>query len=108
MSNIIVKNIWRKESMMDQNTALNELINTITEKNKHNYSYSPSEVDSFALQLLSCLGFNSKNIATPIVKIGKALNFQIFKEILESNLSGDIYINGDTRDIYMDIIMLYL
>lgn len=98
--NIIVKYIWRKEPMMNQNTALNELTNTIKEKNHFNYNYSPSEVDNLALELLSCLGYNSKDIATPIVKVGKALNFQIFKENLESNLSGDIYINGDTRDVY--------
>ncbi|KAI4445147.1 hypothetical protein C823_007654 [Eubacterium plexicaudatum ASF492] len=43
--------------------------------------------------------FNKKT-SIPIVKIVKAFNFKTYTETLSDKLSGDIYINGDTKQKY--------
>lgn len=62
---------------------------------KHN-NYTLKEIDDIAYKILHIFDVRTKNISTPIVKISKKFGFKICKKALDVNLSGDIFINGNT------------
>lgn len=89
---------WRKNYMDER---LNKLVIELKQLKKDNYTFSMDEIDKIALKILSNLNYVPYNIATPIVKIVKQFGFKAYnEEINDPNLSGDIYINGDTERIY--------
>lgn len=98
MSNIIdFKNYnWRKNKM----ARYEELIRKLQKKKQENHEYSLDEVKNTARDILSNTeGYRGKG-ATPIVKIADEFGFKTYEHPLANNLSGDIYINGDTFKKY--------
>lgn len=86
---------------LSMDERLQVLITEITQRNITNDLFSLSEIDDIALRILSILGYHSDDIATPIVKIVKQFDFKAYSEkIDDDNQSGDIFINGDTKEIY--------
>lgn len=96
MNNIIIfkKYNWKKGESM----RLEELLRDLTEKNKKGHAYSLLEIRKIANDILSMTNFYSGRCATPIVKIAKLFDFKTYKESIKD--SGDININGDTRNKY--------
>lgn len=100
MHNIIkITDYKRGVCFMDE--RLEEIINEIKERNQANNPFSMREIDEIAIRILSILGYRSSDQATPIVKIVKQFGFKAYSEKIEDkNLSGDIFINGKTQEIY--------
>lgn len=111
MNNIIVfkKNSWRKGYTMDahalshdlerKDNNVKQLVHILKKKNKNGEEYSLSEIRNISNNILSMMSNNySGRCATPIVKIAKLFDFKTYRESL--NESGDININGETKDKY--------
>ena len=100
MNNIIkLSDYKRRKCTMDE--RLLELIQKLEQMNKDNHSFTLEEIDDIALKILTVLGYRSTNTATPIVKIVKQFGFKAYAEqINDRNLSGDISINGNTKNLY--------
>lgn len=81
-------------------TMFDELLKRLEKNNKENHEYSLFEIDMIAKEILSNLKYYSEDSATPIVKIAQAFDFVTYKETLDGGLSGDIYINGKTKEDY--------
>lgn len=97
MNNIIQykKYNWRKGDVMERN----ELLQILEKKNRDNHEYSLSDIRDITNNILSMMKSNySGRCATPIVKIAKMFDFKTYKEPLSE--SGDININGDTKQKY--------
>lgn len=77
-----------------------ELLEQLKENKISNHEYSLSEIDNVAKTILSEINYYPEEGATPIVKIANDFDFKTYKETLPNNLSGDIYINGDTVKEY--------
>lgn len=93
-----------KYNKRKENRLMNELIeleNRLKKDfcKKHNH-YKLQEIDDIAYEILNIFEVNLKNISTPIVKIAKAFDFKTGEKALDVMLSGDIYINGNTADVY--------
>ncbi len=85
---------WRSDKM-----KLEELLQTLTEKNMSKHEYSLIEIRKITNDILSMMSNNySGRCATPIVKIAKLFDFKTYKESLKE--SGDININGETKKKY--------
>lgn len=69
-------------------------------KNNYGRNYSSQEVDAIADEILNLFGLRGKNYSIPIIKITKAFGFKAYEDTLESDLSGNIHINGDTTEKY--------
>ncbi len=97
MNNIInLRNYnWRKGDKME----LKELLQNLERKNREGHEYSLAEIRKIANDILSMMSNNySGRCATPIVKIAKLFDFKTYKESLKE--SGDININGETKEKY--------
>lgn len=97
MNNIIqYKNYnWRKGDVMERN----ELLQILEKNNKENHEYSLSDIRDITNNILLMMKRNySGRCATPIVKIAKMFDFKTYKESLSE--SGDININGETKEKY--------
>lgn len=97
MNNIIQykKYNWRKGDVMERN----ELLRLLEKRNKDNHEYSLLEIRNITNDILSMMKKNyTGRCATPIVKIAKLFDFKTYKESL--NESGDININGETKEKY--------
>lgn len=86
---------WRKNTM-----RFEKLLNHLKEENHKGYNYSLGEIAEIANEILKEIDYYSGRGATPIVKIAKDFGFKTYKETLSDDKSGDIHINGDTKDIY--------
>ena len=64
------------------------------------HQYSLEEIEATADTLLDMFECYSKPGATPIVNIVTNFGFKAYKETLHNQLSGDISINGDTKEKY--------
>lgn len=97
MNNII---IFFKYNRGENNMRFEELLKNLRVNKINNHEYSLSEIDDVAKTILSEIDYYPKEGATPIVRIAKDFDFKTYKETLPNNLSGDIYINGDTAKEY--------
>lgn len=84
----------------EMTTMFEELIKRLEINHLKKHEYSLSEIDMLAKEILSNVSYYSKDCATPIVKIAKEFGFVTYKETLNDGLSGDIYINGKTKEEY--------
>lgn len=91
------KKIREKKTMTEINALTQKLEGDFTLK--HN-NYTLQEIDNIAYDILRIFGFDSKDIPTPIIKIAKKFGFKTGEKTLNNKLSGDIYINGDTKKIF--------
>lgn len=82
------------------NTELQKWIKKIEINNKENKSYTLSEVDNIADELLGVFGYRDKNKYIPVIKIVNELGFKTYKSRLDDGLSGYIYVNGETEKVY--------
>ncbi|MCM1233776.1 MAG: ImmA/IrrE family metallo-endopeptidase [Ruminococcus flavefaciens] len=103
MSNIIkLENYTRRKGdimELQKLTKCQELLNHLEKMNADNHEYSLVEIRNIANNILSMMSKNySGRCATPIVKIAKLFDFKTYKEYL--NESGDININGTTKEKY--------
>lgn len=98
MSNIIrlKKYNWRRDDIM----KFEELIRELRTKNENGYEYSLKEITQIANDILNKIDYYSGRGATPIVKIAKEFDFKTYKETLKNGKSGDIHINGETKEKY--------
>lgn len=98
MNNIIrfQQHNWRR----DDNMKFEELIIELKEKNKTGYDYSLKEISEIANDILKSIDYYTGRGATPIVKIAKEFGFKTYKETLKNEKSGDIHINGETKEKY--------
>lgn len=79
-------------------TLFKELIEEL--KTSYGKEYTNEEVDSIAKRILLEFGIDSEDCATPIVKIAKAFGFKTYRKTLDDGKSGDISINGETKERY--------
>lgn len=98
MNNIIIFHTHFKKR--DDTMKFEELLKELEEKNKKGHNYSSKEIADIANSILNELDYYSRRGATPIVKIAKEFNFETYKETLSDGKSGDIHINGDTKNKY--------
>lgn len=70
------------------------------EEKKEVIYLSSKEIADIANNILNELNYYYRRGATPIVKIAKEFNFETYKETLSDGKSGDIHINGDTKNKY--------
>ena len=98
MNNIIgfKKYNWRRCGAM----KFEELIRELKTKNENGYEYSLKEITQIANDILGEIDYYSGRGATPIVKIAKEFDFKTYKETLKNGKSGDIHINGETKEKY--------
>ena len=98
MSNIIrFKNYnWRR----DGNMKFDTLITDLRKRNEIGHEYSLKEITQIANDILNKIDYYSGRGATPIVKIAKEFDFKTYKETLKNGKSGDILINGETKEKY--------
>lgn len=80
--------------------TLDNILDDIRVKNTNKYEYTLNEITEIANEILKELDYYSGRGATPIVKIAKDFGFATYKEVFGTGKSGDIHINGDTKDLY--------
>ena len=97
MKIIIFKNYKRLGDIMKDVKDFEE---KLIKRNISASDYSLKEIDDVAYDLLNIFDIFNKKTSIPIVKIVKAFNFKTYTESLSDKLSGDIYINGDTKQKY--------
>uniref|UniRef100_N1ZZM3 IrrE N-terminal-like domain-containing protein n=1 Tax=Eubacterium plexicaudatum ASF492 TaxID=1235802 RepID=N1ZZM3_9FIRM len=97
MKIIIFKNNKRSGDIMKDVKDFEE---KLIKRNVIKLDYSLKEIDDVAYDLLNMFDIFNKKTSIPIVKIVKAFNFKTYTETLSDKLSGDIYINGDTKQKY--------
>ena len=97
MNNIL---IFSKYTWGEKNMKFEKLLKKLESDRINGVTYSPSEIDLIARDILSQINYYPEEGATPIVKIAKDFDFKTYKETLPDHLSGDIYINGDTKEEY--------
>ena len=98
MGNIIrfKKYDWRRDNTM----KFEELIKELKTKNENGHEYSLKEITKIASDILCQIDYYSGRGATPIVKIAKEFDFKTYRETLKNGKSGDIHINGETKEKY--------
>lgn len=87
---------WRRYNDM----KFEQLLKDLKEKNEKGYEYSLKEIAEVANNILKEIDYYSWRGATPIVKIAKEFDFKTYRETLKNGKSGDIHINGETKDKY--------
>ena len=87
---------WKRDDIM----KFEDLIKDLKEKNENDYKYDLKEISKIANKILEDTEYYSGRGATPIVKIAKDFDFKTYKETLKNGKSGDIHINGDTKEKY--------
>ena len=99
MNNIIrFKKYNRKR---DDTMKFEKLIKDLETKNKNHHEYSLNEIIQIANAILDKTGYYTGRCATQIVKISKEFDFKIYKEKLKNGKSGDIQVNGLTKEKYV-------
>lgn len=96
----VVNMIKYKKYTREMIAMFKELINKLEQNHLIKHEYSLVEIDIIAKEILSKLSYYSEDSATPIVKIAKEFGFITYRETLDDDLSGDIYINGKTKEEY--------
>lgn len=99
MGQVIDMNKYKKHTR-EMVTMFSKLINRLEQNHIKKHEYSLAEIDIIAKEILSKISYYSEDSATPIVKIAKEFGFITYRETLDDDLSGDIYINGKTKDEY--------
>lgn len=95
MNNIV---IFKRHDEKKGGTMKEELLSELTEKNKAGHEYSLEEMRKIANDILNTTRNYSGRCATPIVRIAKSFDFKTYRENLKE--SGDININGETKEKY--------
>lgn len=88
-----------KEWKTKMNT-LDTLVKDIEVNNKTTHQYSLYDAEKIAEKILLSSGYYNEDDSVPIIKIVKDFGFKAYKETLDDDLSGDIYINGNTFEEY--------
>lgn len=93
-------------------TIRNTLQGKMTEKNIQNFiekfkteekyqkEYTASDIDKVVSDILELFGYKGKERYIPIIKIVNQLGFKTCQKILPLDISGEIYVNGDTEKLY--------
>ena len=77
------------------------LLKELESKNLEQHHYSSLEIENVANKILTLFDYYTKDSSTPVVKIVKEFGFKALKANMEdSDLAGDISINGDTKEKY--------
>ena len=76
------------------------LINEIKNKNKNHHTYTETEIAEIATQILNNIDGYNEACSTPIIRIAKDFGFKTFQGELDDGKSGDIHINGKTKERY--------
>lgn len=87
----IIDNLTKKFS-----DVIKELVNN----QKNNHEYCLEEIDDIANRIIEQIPYYCKDDATPIVKIAQEFDFKTYKKEMKPNISGDIRVNGDTKEKY--------
>lgn len=97
MSNILSMKKWQNHTR--KNTYMyEELVNKLKENPANGCTIRQAE--ELADRVLKEGGYENLNGPTPIAKIVKNFDISPFTESLPEDISGNIYINGTTEDIY--------
>ena len=93
-------------------TIRNTLQGKMTEKNIQNFienfkieekyqkEYTASDIDKVVSDILELFGYKGKERYIHIIKIVNQLWFKTCQKILPLDISGEIYVNGDTEKLY--------
>ena len=83
-----------------KNTVFTEIINQIKNDGQAGRNFSSNEIINFARQILSSAKYYTNN-TTPIIRIASDIGITTYSTTkLENEISGVIYVNGTTKDIY--------
>lgn len=97
VSNVIRFNLYNRGK---KDMSIEKIVSSLKKKNKDGYVYSIEDIKKIATDILDNIGYYSSRGATPIVKIASEFEFKTYKETLKDGRSGDIHINGDTKEKY--------
>lgn len=102
MGSVIDFRSYRRGMRFMMNESLRDLLRDLEVKNQNNHAYGLDEIDAVADKILASIEYYTYRGATPIVKIVKDFEFEVYKTGMKSKLSGRINVSNSEKLILVN------